>query len=178
MTPIFRGQDAAPAILVSRCLLGDPVRYDGADRRSDELIATLAGRFRLIPVCPEVGAGLGVPRPPVRLQYVGGELRACGVADPGLDVTGALVRYAREMVAGLPEIAGCVLKARSPSCAAHDCPIHDPSGMEIDRGPGLFVRELQRVRPELPLIDEGGIADPSPCAAFLAALRGHPSVVR
>lgn len=54
-----------PAIVVSRCLLGERVRYDGGDKAEPETIAALASRFALIPVCPEVEAGMPVPREPM-----------------------------------------------------------------------------------------------------------------
>ncbi len=53
---------------ISRCLLGQRVRYDGADKYSRICNEDLAERFELVSVCPEVDAGLTVPRPPVELQ--------------------------------------------------------------------------------------------------------------
>ena len=53
-------------LLVSKCLFGDNVRYDGANclMRGD-YIARLKKKFELVFICPEVMAGMSVPRPPI-----------------------------------------------------------------------------------------------------------------
>ncbi|MDA3870317.1 MAG: DUF523 domain-containing protein, partial [Gammaproteobacteria bacterium] len=56
-----------PKIGISRCLLGDPVRYDGQSKPRTTAIDQLADHFQLIAICPEVEAGLPIPRPPVQL---------------------------------------------------------------------------------------------------------------
>jgi len=155
---------------VSRCLLGESVRYDGSDKRNDPLIAALADCGCLMPVCPEVGAGLGVPRPPVRIVEGGEGLRARGVSDPSLDVTEAIVSYSRRLLQGGREVLGAVLKARSPSCAVVDCAVHDRAGRVSGLGPGLFAKELARFYPNLPMIDEVAAADPDRLAAFFTAV--------
>ena len=50
-------------ILISACLLGTCCRYDGASKMHP-LIAALAERHTLVPVCPEQLGGLPTPRPP------------------------------------------------------------------------------------------------------------------
>ena len=59
-------------ILISRCLLGVPCRYDGKSVPVPGLeeALTRAGHT-LIPVCPEVDGGLPTPRPPAELQSDG-----------------------------------------------------------------------------------------------------------
>lgn len=52
---------------ISRCLLGDEVRFDGGHKR-DHFLTDLFGRYvEWVPVCPEVEAGLGTPREAMRL---------------------------------------------------------------------------------------------------------------
>lgn len=67
--PSTRAGAARSPILVgvSACLLGEPVRYDGADQRDAYVCGELALQFPLVPICPEVELGLGVPRRPIRL---------------------------------------------------------------------------------------------------------------
>ena len=62
--------DPTPKIGISACLLGHKVRYDGGDKRDAFLTDTFGRYVRWMPVCPELEAGMGVPREPVRL--VGG----------------------------------------------------------------------------------------------------------
>ena len=56
-------------ILISACLLGNKVRYDG---RSQQFIHPLLSLWqqqnRLISICPEVVAGLSIPRAPAERQ--------------------------------------------------------------------------------------------------------------
>ena len=55
-----------PRVGISRCLLGDDVRYDGTNRRSSAVIA-LGAEVEWVPVCPEVEVGMGMPREPIQL---------------------------------------------------------------------------------------------------------------
>lgn len=50
-------------VAISRCLLGQPVRYDGRSKPVPEVMS-LAGKVDVCPVCPEGAAGLPVPRLP------------------------------------------------------------------------------------------------------------------
>ena len=52
---------------ISRCLLGEEVRYDGSHNRDNFLTEVLSRYVEWIPVCPEVEAGLGTPREAMRL---------------------------------------------------------------------------------------------------------------
>jgi uncharacterized protein YbbK (DUF523 family) len=60
---------------VSACLLGEQVRYDGGHKRNAFLLEELALHVRFVPVCPEVGIGLGVPRESIRLVRRGDRIR-------------------------------------------------------------------------------------------------------
>src|SRR5688572_33331826 len=52
---------------ISSCLLGEEVRYNGGHKQSSVCTDELARYFEFVSTCPELGAGLGVPRPPIRL---------------------------------------------------------------------------------------------------------------
>lgn len=55
-------------VLVSACLLGRPVRYDGSAKTlQDALLDRWIGEGRVVSVCPEVMAGLPTPRPPAEI---------------------------------------------------------------------------------------------------------------
>ncbi|REE95567.1 uncharacterized protein YbbK (DUF523 family) [Thermomonospora umbrina] len=113
-------------ILVSGCLLGQPVRYDGRDKLSeDALLLRWRSEGRLVSYCPEIGGGLPVPRRPAEIIGAGGGtgvLDGCArvVTDTGLDVTDAFVRGAHRALQAA-ERAGArmaVLKESSPSCGS------------------------------------------------------------
>ena len=56
-------------VLVSACLLGEKVRYNGADAASgSRILEDWVREGRVVPFCPEVAGGLGVPRPPAEIQ--------------------------------------------------------------------------------------------------------------
>jgi uncharacterized protein YbbK (DUF523 family) len=56
------------SVLVSSCLLGEAVRYNGADKRCDHhVLRRWLCEGRVAPVCPEVAGGLPIPRPPAEI---------------------------------------------------------------------------------------------------------------
>ncbi len=154
-----------PKIAVSACLTGEPVRYDGGHRCHRLVVESLARHFRLVPFCPEVAIGLGVPRPTIELVREARGVRARGVADPGRDVTDALAAFARAFVRDHPDLAGVVFKARSPSCGL-GTPCR-PGGRAV----GIFAAVVAGLRPDLPLIEEEALDDPRRREAFLEAVR-------
>ena len=54
-------------IIVSACLLGRNCKYSGGNNRNEAVLSYVKGR-EVIPVCPEVAAGMPAPRPPVELR--------------------------------------------------------------------------------------------------------------
>ena len=62
-------------ILVSACLIGKPVRYDGtAETSTHPVLQQWLAENKLVAVCPELLAGFSVPRPPVAIRGEGGGL--------------------------------------------------------------------------------------------------------
>ena len=62
-------------ILVSACLLGDAVRYDATDKRClHPRLAEWIAQGRVVGICPELAAGLGVPRAPNEIEGGAGGL--------------------------------------------------------------------------------------------------------
>ncbi|NQD94837.1 DUF523 domain-containing protein, partial [Pseudomonas sp. CrR25] len=51
-------------VLVSRCLLGHRVRYDGGAHGPFALLERWQAEGRIVALCPEVAGGLPTPRPP------------------------------------------------------------------------------------------------------------------
>ena len=143
-----------PVIAISSCLLGENVRYDGIDKANALVIETLSEEFELLPICPEVAIGMGVPRLPIQLLKLDDDLRLCGVEDASRDVTAAMHQYAGDNIIHNTNICGYVLKARSPSCGLVDVPVFDAQGDIIDIGAGLYAGRWISERADLPLIDE------------------------
>ncbi|HLI54617.1 MAG TPA: DUF523 domain-containing protein [Acidimicrobiales bacterium] len=130
--------DLAPAVVVSACLLGVECNHRGRGNRS-EAVAALAGKYRLIPVCPEVAGGLPTPRPAAERRSDGKVLTADGEDLTEHYERGAeqAVRLARASGAGM-----AVLKARSPSCGCHE--IYDGSHRGVlVKGEGVAAEALR-----------------------------------
>lgn len=122
-------------ILVSACLLGENCKYNGGNNYREQ-VAQLAKDHELIPVCPEVAAGLGIPRIPIEIRN--GEV----VRSDGISVDAAIRGAVADILSALPEqIDLCVLKARSPTCGVHQ--IYDGSftGTLVD-GAGVLAGAL------------------------------------
>lgn len=144
---------------ISSCLLGERVRFDGNHKQDQYITGTLADVFDFVPVCPEVGIGLGVPRPTIHLIGTAQAPRAVGVKDPELDVTDKLIRYGQRMAGRLDDISGYLFKSRSPSCGMERVKLHAGQGGG-KQAVGLYAREILRAHPLLPAEEEGRLSDP------------------
>ncbi|NLO79365.1 MAG: DUF1722 domain-containing protein [Xanthomonadaceae bacterium] len=159
----------APLVGVSSCLCGEAVRYDGRDKR-DDVVADVLPRFvRLLPLCPEVAIGLGVPRPPIRLEGEPGAVRVVGVVERSLDVTERLEAFGRETAARHPNLCGYVFKSKSPSCGLRNVKRY-AKGQEYQDGSGLYAAAIRRAFPLLPVAEEGDLATESSREDFLTAV--------
>ena len=112
-------------ILVSACLMGELVRYDGeifSDRPA--LLKEWEKQGLIVSICPEVAGGLPTPRPPAEIQKGVGEDVVAGEANvifiDGEDVTEAFLKGARAalQLAKEHEVKIAILKAYSPSCGS------------------------------------------------------------
>jgi uncharacterized protein YbbK (DUF523 family) len=113
--PSETDRGSRPALLVSACLLGVRCNDRGRHSRNDAVVA-LEETHRLVPICPEVTGGLGIPRKAAERQADGRVMTA-----EGHDLTEQYRRGA-EAAVGLAVSVGArraVLKARSPSCGCH-----------------------------------------------------------
>ncbi|HYB99531.1 MAG TPA: DUF523 and DUF1722 domain-containing protein [Candidatus Limnocylindrales bacterium] len=164
---------------VSTCLLGEHVRYDGGHKHDRYVTGVLGRYFRLVPVCPEVEAGMGVPREPVRLVRDGGRLRMLGVTS-GCDHTRRMQLYARRRVAELDAmgLSGYVLKQGSPSCGMKRVRAYTTAGAPSAPSSGLFAAALLDAMPTLPLEEEGRLEDPGLRENFVERVFAHRRLQR
>jgi uncharacterized protein YbbK (DUF523 family) len=113
-------------ILVSACLTGAPVRYDGrAKTIRDTLLDQWRAEGRLVIVCPEVAAGFPVPRRPaeIRDRRDGQAVlahRATIEDDAGNDVTNLFLAGAQLALerARAERCRYAILADGSPSCGS------------------------------------------------------------
>ena len=98
-------------ILVSACLLGIDVKYDGKNNKNDKVLEYIKDK-EIIPICPEVIGGLSTPRIPS--EIIGDKV----INKDGIDVTNNFYKGAEEVLklCKLFNIKKAILKKKSPSC--------------------------------------------------------------
>lgn len=157
-------------ILVSACLLGEHVRYDGGHCRQRGLIAQWQDQGRVIPLCPEVAGGLPTPRIAAEIVDGDAELVLRGQnrvrRQDSEDVTDAFVDGAEQALALCirHKIRLAILKEGSPSCGVKRVNDGSFQKCKVD-GQGVTARLLARHGVALFSEDETEVA-----AAYLAGL--------
>ncbi|WP_131794194.1 DUF523 domain-containing protein [Fluoribacter gormanii] len=127
-----------PKILMSACLLGQKVRYDGGDcLQNHPLLQQWFKEGKIITICPEMAGGLPTPRSPAEIQNKksGADVLKNNTlvkTNSNQDVTGFFLQGAQKALELVKKyhIRVAILKARSPSCGAGE--IYD----------GTFTRTL------------------------------------
>ncbi|MBW8189903.1 DUF523 domain-containing protein [Neiella marina] len=128
-------------ILVSGCLMGQAVRYDGLSKAIDDAIwCEWLAQGRLISVCPEVAGGLPVPRAKAEQQADGRVF-----TEQGADVSSEFTEGAQQALALATkyQIKFAILKANSPSCGNQYIYDGTFTGQLIE-GAGITARLLQQ----------------------------------
>ena len=123
-------------ILVSACLLGRNCKYNGGNNRNEKVIRFLEGK-EIIPVCPEVAAGMPVPRLPVEIRD--GRI----ISIEGKDLDDVYRKGIKRTLAplDLEDIDLAILKAKSPTCGVHEIYDGTFSGKKI-KGQGFLAAAL------------------------------------
>lgn len=111
-------------ILISSCLLGQKVRYNGTSKLDHHsILQAWQQEGRLVPLCPELAAGFQVPRPAAEIaQRKSGNDVLLGdariIEETGRDVTVLYQEAARQaLVLALQEKCRyAILTDGSPSC--------------------------------------------------------------
>lgn len=124
-------------ILVSACLLGENCKYSGGNNFCQKVADFVRGH-EVVAVCPEVLAGLGIPRTPV--EIVSGQLM-----DRDGNSVDARLRLAVEQL--LESIKGqkidlAILQSRSPTCGVNQ--VYDGTFTgKLIAGSGIFAQALK-----------------------------------
>jgi uncharacterized protein YbbK (DUF523 family) len=166
-------KEPKPLLVISSCLIGDKVRYDGTSATSNFALS-LSPWVRLITLCPELEMGLGVPRDKIIL-YKRGEQWGISQPSTGRELTERLLSLTDFFLKKIKRPDGFLLKSRSPSCGVSGTKFYaDPKGSDlIGRGSGIFAREVINRFPHAPVEDEERIARyPGIRLRFLVALFG------
>lgn len=128
---------AGMKILVSACLLGENCKYNGGNNYCAAVVDYVKDR-EILPVCPEVMAGMGIPRTPI--EIVNGTL----MDRDGCEVDAVLrnaVAQAMDLIRN-EEIECAILQSRSPTCGVNQ--IYDGSfSGKLVPGSGVFAQALR-----------------------------------
>jgi uncharacterized protein YbgA (DUF1722 family)/uncharacterized protein YbbK (DUF523 family) len=147
---------------VSKCLLGEHVRYDGGHQHDRYITGTLGQYFTYLSVCPEVEYGLPIPREALHLVGDPENPRLVTVKT-GIDHTDGMLKWAGMRLDELhnERLAGFIFKSRSPSSGMQSIKVYSPSGMPSHRGVGVFAAAFMRRFPLIPVEDDGRLHDPA-----------------
>lgn len=135
-------------ILISACLIGDNVKYDGKNNLNEKY-KLLLDKYELVPFCAEVTGGLSTPRIPSEIK------NNQVINQKGKDVTFNFVKGAKsglELCKYL-DIKIAILKDKSPSCGVHQ--IYDGNfNHTLVDGQGVLANLLQKNGIKIYTIDE------------------------
>jgi len=147
---------------VSACVVGEQVRFDGGHKRLTFAVDDLASWVRFEPVCPEMGIGLPVPRPALRLvkNSEGGIGLRFSDKREG-DLTADMEAFTRQRIRHFEHLCGYIVCAKSPSCGMERVRVYDADGKNNRKaGRGIYTRILMETFPWLPVEEDGRLHDP------------------
>lgn len=164
---------------VSSCLLGQEVRFDSGHKRDRFVVDDLGRHVTFVPVCPEVGIGMSIPREAIRLVRHGHDIRLVGTRSDA-DHTEPMLAYAQAQADALAAqgICGYVFKKGSPSCGLFRVKVYAENGMPSHDGRGLYARVLAERLPDLPMEEEGRLFDPGLRENFVTRLFAYHRLKR
>ena len=126
-------------VIVSAGLLGENCKYNGGNNYCEAVVRFVEGK-EVIKVCPEVLAGLGIPRTPIEI------CRGHVINKNGISVDREIRAAVEEIVGSVSgmEIECAILKSRSPTCGVKQIYDGSFSGRLID-GMGTLASALSEI---------------------------------
>ena len=120
--------------IVSACLLGEFVRYDGATKVNSAVLDALK-EYEIIPFCPEDPI-MGTPRERISVIKTDNSYKVI-TDESNIEITTALKRQTEQIINSHVDVDIVVLKSKSPSCGLGTTPILNVSKEEIAKGDGI-----------------------------------------
>jgi len=161
-----------PKLLVSSCLLGQKVRFDGEGKRNNWMLDTLGKEVDFVPVCPEMLMGFGAPRDAMRLHrpVKKGEIEMINSKTQEV-ITDIAQKAATKALGMVPaDIDGVILMTNSPSCGLERVKVYDYNMSPAKTGVGFFAQRVLDNFPQSPIIEVGRLSDPPQRHHFLTRL--------
>jgi uncharacterized protein YbgA (DUF1722 family)/uncharacterized protein YbbK (DUF523 family) len=163
-----------PKILVSSCILGNNVRYDGGNKLDHWVSTKLSQYTQLVSVCPEVEMGLGTPREAINLHKLSdGNIKIFG-SKSKIDHTENAITTADNIIMRERDmLCGAILQKKSPSCGVERVKLYNDNNQLLitDKKSilhrGIFAKKLIFSNELLPVIDSGRLFDQNERENFL-----------
>lgn len=116
----------------------------------------LQSKADVVAVCPEVLAGLGIPREPINLFKKNDRVYVIQ-DETGLDVSEALEWASDEFLLTLGDVDAFILKSKSPSCGLGTTKIRSGDSFYVTSG--VFTQKAMEKCKGAVFIDEAGLAE-------------------
>ena len=162
-----------PLIAISGCLAGQKVRHDGRNAPFPSAADKWLNFFELLPLCPEIGCGMTVPRGETKLLRSEGKISLVDSVSM-VDYTANMVNYAQTQADFLidSDICGFIFKRGSASCGLEHLPVvNQASNVSDVNGKGLFATVFTTLNPHVPVIEEHRLRNPMQAEHYLARVR-------
>ena len=149
----------SPKILISSCVYGNDVRWNGSNRRCQHIHDwAKENGYELVPICPEHEL-FGTPRSTIRLRAVDGEIKAFAGKK---EVYSQLQEKSKDIAQRYDDVVGFIGISRSPTCGlaagvkdlgrtikapmhqAVDCPTTEISSMNTEANRNVFLKRIQK----------------------------------
>jgi uncharacterized protein YbbK (DUF523 family) len=163
---------------ISACLLGELVRYDGGDKKNLALITHKDRQIIYIPICPEVGCGMGVPREPMQLEGNPHAPRLITI-NSRVDKSAILTNWSLKQIAKLQKekIDGFIFKNRSPSCGLSNVKIHNTATTTTQPyGVGLFAQQIKNHFGNLPMAQDDDMLNKEKTNEFIEEMKAFAAL--
>jgi len=158
-----------PVVVISRCLGLDVCRYDGGTVEFP-FARQLKPWVTLVPVCPEMEIGLGVPRDKIVLVRQPRGKQSLYQPASGRNLTRRMAQFSGRFVSRLtpgrgscaPKCDGFILKSKSPSCGVGTTKVFDKASLSarvVGHTSGVFAAEVESRLPDTAINDERLLAD-------------------
>ena len=148
-----------PKVLISKCLLGENVRWDGGHKKDGWITNIFAKYVDFQGQCPEMEMGLASPRNSLSLVALNEKFRLVDNIS-GEDKTSLAKKVSSEYQKSNWDIDGAILKSKSPSCGIEKIKIFDSQlNITNNEGAGYFAQEMMSTFGHIPFIDEKKLED-------------------
>ncbi|MDT8371640.1 MAG: 2-thiouracil desulfurase family protein [Gammaproteobacteria bacterium] len=145
---------------ISSCLLGHEVRFDGGHKHSRLCTESLSRYFDFVAECPEVGAGMTIPRRPIRLIGDVTAPKSVYVHDNSVDFTDKIIDFGKQKAKEHHDLCGYIFMKNSPSCGVFRVKVYQENGYPAaEPGQGLYSKQIMAANPLLPVEESGRLAD-------------------